>query len=318
MSPRSKPPQLATSSIPFWRTQAYWQGVLQLFLQLLVLAVVGGCLIFLLNNIWQNLQQSGLGLSFAPFHYQAGFEIGETAIAYDPRYSYWRALLVGLVNSLRVIGLGILLASLLGVTAGVASFSSNWLIRQLVTVYIETVRNLPLLVQLLFWYFVVFLGLPTEGNFLGLILSRNGLQLWGGLQLSPEFTSILIGLTVYTGTFIAEIVRGGIRSVPNGQREAAWSLGLTPMQTMRLVILPQALRVIIPSLSNQYLNLAKNSSLAIAVGYPDLFSVASTTYNQTGRAVEVMIVIMGCYLTISLVIAMVLNLYNRRVQLVSR
>jgi general L-amino acid transport system permease protein len=302
------------SPIPFWRTQTYWQSVLQL----LVLAIVAGCLIFLLNNVWQNLKQAGLELSFTPFRYQAGFEIGETAIAYDPRHSYWRALLVGLVNSLRVIGLGILLATGLGVTAGVASFSSNWLIRQIVTVYIELIRNLPLLVQLLFWYFVVFLGLPDQGSFLGLTLDRDGLQLWGGLKLSPEFASILVGLTIYTGTFIAEIVRGGIRSVPKGQQEAAWALGLTPLQTMRLVILPQALRVIIPSLSNQYLNLAKNSSLAIAVGYPDLFSVASTTYNQTGRAVEVMIVIMGCYLIISLLIALLLNLYNRRVQLASR
>jgi general L-amino acid transport system permease protein len=290
--------------------QRVWQG----FLQLVVLAILLLSLGFFAYNIWQNLQQAGLGLSFAPFRYQAGFEIGETVIAYDPRFSYWRALLVGLVNSLRVIGLAALLATGVGVTAGVASFSSNWLIRQIVTAYVELVRNLPLLVQLLFWYFVVFLGLPKTGQFLGLGLSRAGIELWGGLKLSPEFASIVLGLALYTATFIAEIVRGGIRAVPKGQWEAAWSLGLSPWQTMRRVIFPQALRVMVPSLSNQYLNLAKNSSLAIAVGYPDLFSVASTTYNQTGRAVEMMLVMMACYLTISLGIAALLNLYNRRIQ----
>jgi general L-amino acid transport system permease protein len=160
--------------------------------------------------------------------------------------------------------------------------------------------------------------LPQSGTFLGMTWSKEGWQLWGDLTLSYEFLAILLGLAVYTGTFIAEIVRGGIRSVPKGQWEAASSLGFNPWQTMRLIILPQALRVMIPSLANQYLNLAKNSSLAIAVGYPDLYRVSQTIMNQTGRAVEVMVVIMVCYLTLSLLIALLLNLYNRRVQLASR
>jgi general L-amino acid transport system permease protein len=309
------PPQSNSSPtpIPFWRTQAYWRGVTQL----VALAVVAGSLFFFIHNVWQNLQQSGLGLSFAPFRYQAGFDIPEAVIAYDPRHSYWRALLVGLVNSLRVIGLAMILATALGVSAGIASFSSNWLVRQIITVYIETVRNLPLLVQLLFVYGLL-ISLPQSGTFLGITWSKEGWQLWGDLTLSYEFLAILLGLAVYTGTFIAEIVRGGIRSVPKGQWEAASSLGFNPWQTMQLIILPQALRVMIPSLANQYLNLAKNSSLAIAVGYPDLYRVSQTIMNQTGRAVEVMVVIMVCYLTLSLLIAFLLNLYNRRVQLASR
>jgi general L-amino acid transport system permease protein len=207
------------------------------------------------------------------------------------------------------------------VVAGIARLADNWLVRQLALVYVETLRNTPLLLQLFFWYFVVFLSLPKPDNpvlWLGFSFSNAGITLPGGLRLSPEFTALLLGLVLYTGTFIAEVVRGGIQSVPKGQWEAARSLGLHPAQTMRLVILPQALRTIVPPLGNQYLNLAKNSSLAIAVGYPDLYAVASTTFNQTGRAVEVMILISLTYLTISLIISLGLNLYNRSVQLVER
>lgn len=304
------------SKIPLWRDARFWQWAGQG----LAVGLVGLLLFFLWSNLHRNLQLLGLQPSFDFFKFQAGFSIGETPIAYQPTYSYWRALLVGLVNSLRVIVLGMILASGVGLAAGIARLSDNWLLRQLSLVYVEVLRNTPLLLQLFFWYFAVFLALPKTGgvHLLGFSLSNAGIGLPGGLQLSPEFSALLLGLTFYTGTFIAEIVRGGIQSVPKGQGEAARSLGLQPLLVLWLVILPQSLRSIIPPLGNQYLNLAKNSSLAIAVGYPDLYAVASTTYNQTGRAVEVMILIMASYLTISLVISLLLNLYNRSVQLVER
>jgi general L-amino acid transport system permease protein len=217
-----------------------------------------------------------------------------------------------------VITSGIVLATLIGLGAGLARLSGNWLLRQLGRIYVELLRNMPLLLQLLFWYFAIFLSQKQGIDFLGFSLRNTGLQLPGGLELSPEFSALVLGLSVYTGTFIAEIVRGGIQSVPRGQWEAARALGLKPGLILRLVILPQALRAIIPPLGNQYLNLAKNSSLALAVGYPELYSVASTTFNQTGRAVEVMILIIGSYLAISLLISLGLNLYNRSVQLPER
>jgi general L-amino acid transport system permease protein len=306
------------NNIPLWRDARFWQWAGQG----LAVGLVGLLLFFLWSNLNRNLQQLGLQPSFDFFKFQAGFSIGETPIPYQPTQSYWRALLVGLVNSLRVIVFGILLASGVGLTAGIARLSDNWLLRQLAMVYVELLRNTPLLLQLFFWYFAVFLSLPPAATggikLVGFSFSNLGIGLPGGMQLSPEFSALLLGLTFYTGTFIAEIVRGGIQSVDRGQWEAAQSLGLKPLGVLWLVILPQSLRTIIPPLGNQYLNLAKNSSLAIAVGYPDLYAVASTTYNQTGRAVEVMILIMASYLSISLVISLLLNLYNRSVQLVER
>jgi general L-amino acid transport system permease protein len=194
-------------------------------------------------------------------------------------------------------------------------------VRNIAIVYVEIFRNTPLLLQLLFWYFAVFLGFPKTENKISLWgfvgLSQNGLELpW--FTLSPEFSALLLGLTFYTGAFIAEIVRGGIQSVPKGQWEAARSLGLKSGLVMQLVIFPQALRVIIPPLTSQYLNLTKNSSLAIAIGYPDVYFVASTTFNQTGRAVEVMLMIILTYLTLSLTISLIMNLFNRTVQIQER
>jgi general L-amino acid transport system permease protein len=217
--------------------------------------------------------------------------------------------------------MGIFLTTIVGITAGIARLSDNWLVRKISLVYVEVFRNTPLLLQLLFWYFAVFLSFPKAENKLSLLgfvnLSQNGIQLpW--FTLSPEFSSLLLGLTFYTGAFIAEIVRGGIQSVPTGQLEAAKSLGLNPGLAMRLVIFPQALRVIIPPLTSQYLNLTKNSSLAIAIGYPDIYFVASTTFNQTGKAVEVMLLIMITYLTLSLIISFTMNLFNRSVQIKER
>ena len=212
-----------------------------------------------------------------------------------------------------------------------ASFSGNALLRGLARVYVELIRNIPLLLQLVFWYFVVFLALPGGANAIqwpGLVLAQSGLYLgmpelvngvWQApIRLSVEFAALLTGLIVYISAFISEVVRGGIASVPKGQWEAARSLGFTPLQTLRRVVLPQALPVIVPGLNNQYISLAKSSSLAIACGYADLYSVAETTLNQTGRAVEVMVILLGAYLAIDLVISALMNGLNRAVQLRSR
>jgi len=278
--------------------------------------------LMLWTNLTQNLQQLGLNFGFGFLASPASFDIGETPIPYTTTDSYSRALLVGLVNSLRVIVLGIALTTMVGVAVGLARLTDNWLVRQIATVYVETLRNTPLLLQLFFWYFAVFLNLPPVAQplvlFNAVSLSKQGIAVSSGpgeWYFSSEFSVVLLGLTLYTGAFIAEIVRGGIRAVPQGQWEAARALGLKPGLVLRLVVFPQALQVIVPPLISQYLNLAKNSSLAIAVGYSDLYVVANTTANQTGRAVEIVLLLMGAYLSMSLLISLLLNLYNRTVQL---
>jgi general L-amino acid transport system permease protein len=302
--------------MPIWRDVRFWRMAGQAIAAVAIVTLLG----ILTDNLFFNLEQIGIRPGFDFLNSQAGFTIGDTTLPYEPFDPYHRALLVGLVNSLRVILAGILLATLIGVTAGIARLSGNWLLRKLALVYVETLRNTPLLLQLFFWYFAVFLTLPNAANPLqwwGFSLSSRGVTGFG-LQISSEFAALLLGLSLYTGTFIAEIVRGGIQSVPRGQAEAARSLGLKPGLVMRLVVFPQALRSIIPPLANQYLNLAKNSSLAIAIGYPDLYAISSTTFNQTGRAVEVMVIIMATYLILSLTISLLMNVYNRSVQLVER
>ncbi|MGF1936448.1 MAG: amino acid ABC transporter permease [Nostoc sp. ChiQUE02] len=300
-----------------WRDARFWRIALQLLAVFLAAVVV----VMLWGNLNRNLRQLGIQFGFDFLKQQASFEIGETLITYKPTDTYSYALWIGLINSLRVAIAGIFLTTIVGVSAGVARLSDNWLVRNITMVYVEIFRNTPLLLQLLFWYFAVFLTFPKTENKLSLWgfigLSQNGLELpW--FTLSPEFSTLLLGLTFYTGAFIAEIVRGGIQSVAKGQWEAARSLGLKPGLVMRLVIFPQALRVIIPPLTSQYLNLTKNTSLAIAIGYPDIYFVASTTFNQTGKAVEVILLIMLTYLTLSLVISVVMNLFNRTVQIKER
>ena len=288
--------------------------------QAIVVAIVVGLLVMFGHNLDQSLKRLGLRLGFKFLNSQAGFSVAESVIPYDPSQPYSRVLLVGSLNSLKVILSSLVAATFIGVVAGIARLSDNWLVRQMAKVYVEALRNLPLLLQLLFWYFVVFLALPKADNpiSLGFIqISRSGINLLG-LALSPEFSSLFAGLTFYTGTFIAEIVRGSIKGVDRGQSEAARALGLSAGVTLRRVIFPQALRTMIPSLANQYLNLAKNSSLAIAIGYPDLYAISSTTFNQTGRAVEMMILISVTYLAVSLTIAGLLNAYNSRMQRSSR
>ncbi len=387
---------LAPATIPFWRDVRILRVLSQIFF-VLALAVVAG---FLYSNLQWALASRGMQLSFGFLSQTSGFRIAE-GLTFEPTDPYWYAFVVGVVNTLKVISVGIVLATLLGLVAGVARLSSNWLIRSIASVYIEIFRNTPLLVQLFFWYLGVLRSLPqvsesvvmpgpiylsNRGIALPWAYTTDGFSIWGysmlagliialaaywlrrwqlrraerpgfplgwallaftgtvvsgyflaperplrwevpvlgrfnfegGIQLSPEFAALLLGLVAYTGAFIAEIVRGAILSVQKGQKEAAKALGLTPLQVLRLVILPQALRVIIPPLISQYLNLAKNSSLAIAVGFPDLFSVAGTVLNQTGRAVEVILIVMASYLTMSLITSLLMNLYNRRIRFLER
>lgn len=382
-----------SQKVPLLRDERFWR----IAIQIIVLAVVGAIALILISNLNQNLRQQGTVFGFSFLSNPAGFSIGDTPISYKTNDPYLRALMVGLVNSLRIMGAGFILTTLLGVAAGIASFSENWLLRKLSLIYVELVRNIPLLLQLFFWYFAVFFQLPPvqdKLNLGGLIfLSKRGIAipwpantlttwialallvaiaitaffLWqwrtkimveqgasgkpqliglgisaiaalfiltlglnwqapqdastsitGGLQLSVEFAALLAGLVVYTSAFIAEIVRAGIQAVPKGQWEAARSLGLKSGLVMRLVVFPQALRVIIPGLNSQYMNLAKNSSLAIAIGYPDIYSVANTTYNQTGRPVEVFLLIMAAYLAINLIVSLGMNTLNQAVQLTER
>ena len=339
---------------------------------------------------------SGPGGFSIPHQWLTGYESSDTRLA---------AYGTGVVNTIRLVVVGIVLATLLGVVAGVSRLSDNWLVSRLATWYVESVRNTPLLVQVIFWYTVVFLELPeiaeNRNLFGGIYLSNRALALpfvdsdgafgiwvlilvlggvagwWlrgrllrreettgqrqratpaalavfvivgglgflatglpltadvpatnvtdfgirtvnGGLQVTPEFAAILVGLVLYTGAFIAEIVRGSIQALPRGQSEAAAALGLSSYQRLRLIILPQALRIMIPPLTNQYLNLSKNSSLAVAIAFPELVFVGTTIINNVGHAVPVFLLIWATYLALSLVISVAMNTLNQRVQLVGR
>ena len=321
---------------PWWRDRRVLPWLVQALVGLVVLVLIA----FLLGNLVRNLTAAGLLLSWRWLGQPAGFDIGESVLPFGAELPYWRGLLAGLANTLRAVISGLIGATLLGSLAGMANFSSNGLLRRLVRLYVEVVRNIPLLLQLVFWYFVVFLSLPNGSDALqlpGIVLAKSGLYLagvqnglqWGGpelvngvwqapLRLSVEFAALLTGLVVYSGAYIAEVVRGGIVSVPRGQWEAASSLGLGWLASLRHVVLPQALRVIVPGLNSQYISLAKNSSLAVACGYTDLYSVAETTLNQTGRAVEVVLILLGSYLLINLVISALMNGLNGLVQLRER
>ncbi|MEO1429207.1 MAG: ABC transporter permease subunit [Cyanobacteria bacterium J06633_8] len=301
----------------FLRDTRFWKIATQVIAVILAIIIVS----ILFVNVSRNLQRLGIEFGFDFLRQEASFDIGETPIPYQPTDTYSRALWVGLINTLRVAVAGIILTTIVGIAAGIARLSDNWLVRNIALIYVEIFRNTPLLLQLLFWYSAVFLSFPNVNSRIslaGLIyLGQDGLEIIG-FKFSSEFAALLIGLVFYTGSFIAEIVRAGIQSVSKGQWEAARSLGLKPGLIMRLVIFPQALRVIIPPLTSQYLNLTKNSSLAIAIGYPDIYFVASTTFNQTGKAVEVMLLIMLTYLTFSLTISLIMNLFNRTVQIKER
>ena len=312
---------------PWWRNRRYLPWLVQGVVALLVVVVVA----FLFTNLLLNLTSRGLLLSWSWLGQPAGFDLAETILPFDASLPYWRAMLAGLVNTLRVVISGLVGATVLGTLIGTASFSSNGLLRRLARVYVEVIRNIPLLLQLIFWYFVVFLALPNGRDALqlpGLVLAKSGLFLgspelvdgvWQApLRFTVEFGALLTGLVVYSAAFISEVVRGGIASVPKGQWEAATSLGFSPLLTLRRIVLPQALRVIVPGLNSQYISLAKNSSLAVACGFTDLYSVSETTLNQTGRAVEVMLILLGSYLVIDLVISALMNGLNSLVQLRER
>ena len=379
----------------------YRSEVRQVIYQVLLLAGLAFVGWWVVNNIADNLQRQNIASGFDFLGRTSGFDISQTLIPYSNVSTYGRAFWVGLLNTLLVAAIGIFLATVVGFTMGIARLSSNWLIARLATFYIEIVRNVPLLLQLLFWYVAVLKNLPgprqslpfagggylnvrglylpapvTEPGFgavivflligiaasaglyvwarrrqmqtgqqfpvfrwsLGLIIGLplvvhlalgspmhweypvlRGFNFQGGIVVQPELLALLLGLSIYTASFIAEIVRAGILGVSRGQKEAAKALGLTDGQMLRLVVIPQAARIIIPPLTSQYLNLTKNSSLAVAIGYPDFVSVfAGTVLNQTGQAVEVIAITMGVYLTISLLTSAFMNWFNRHMALVER
>jgi len=288
---------------------------------------------FIISNTVANLEARHIASGFGFLSREAGFEIGESfLLRYNAGDSYARALVVGVSNTLAAAAIGIVLATLLGGAIGLARLARNAMLRALAGAYVEFLRNVPLLVQLFFWYALITEALPgprealspLPGVFLtnrgiffpvpGSVPELNGFNFAGGTALSPEFAALLIGLATYTAAFIAEIVRAGILSVHQGQMEAGASLGLSRGATLRLIVVPQAMRVIVPPLTNQYLNLTKNSSLAVAIGYPDLVSVfAGTSLSQTGQAIEIIAMTMGVYLLISLITSGVMSIYGWRI-----
>jgi general L-amino acid transport system permease protein len=336
VEPSPPRPEASGGVTPWWRDRRVVPWVVQAAVGLVVLLAIA----FLLGNLVRNLTAAGLLLSWRWLNQPAGFDISESLIPFNAQLPYWRALAAGLVNTIRAVLVGLVGATLLGTLVGMASFSHNGLLKRLARIYVEVVRNIPLLLQLVFWYFVVFLTLPNGAAALqlpGIVLAKSGLYLaglgeglrWLGpqlvngvwqapIRLTVEFAALLTGLIVYSGAFIAEVVRGGLAAVPKGQWEAASSLGLGWFATLRHIVLPQSLRVIVPGLNTQYISLAKNSSLAVAVGYTDLYSVAETTLNQTGRAVEVVLLLLGAYLVIDLLISALMNGLNQLVQIRER
>lgn len=368
--------------------------------QILVIGIVLLVGWYLVSNTMTNLAQRNIATGFGFIGQEAGFAISEGLLSYSAAESYGRAMVVGLVNTLLVAGIGIVLCTIIGVLVGVARLSSNWLIRKLAGLYVETVRNVPVLLQLYLWYDLIKNALPqprqafqpipsvflsNRGLFLP-VLQKNPIWDWvllafavsllvaflwnryakrhqaetgknlpilwpvialligvpalvlvlfgsnvaldlptlqgfnfnGGISVSPELTALTFGLTIYTAAFVAENVRAGIEAVPKGQWEASRALGLPGGRILRMVILPQAMRVTVPPLTSQYLNLTKNSSLAVAIGYPDLVSITNTIINQTGQAIEGIVIQMVAYLTISLAISAFMNFYNKRIALTER
>ena len=366
-----------------------------------VLVLVAGVLVYdLALNTARNLANRNIASGWDFLTRNSGFDVVFSLIDYSSESNYGRALLVGFLNTLLVSAMGIVLATVLGFAVGVMRLSRNWLAARAASIFVEFLRNTPLLLQLFIWYALVLKPLPDARNAIRIwdigALSNKGLTLpmpifgpgawmavlglglavvasliihrwarkrqaetgerfpsglaafalvillpvlffaiagWpvtfdypvmgsfsfrGGATLVPEFMALLLGLSVYTAAFIAEAVRAGIQAIARGQSEAAHALGLAPGPTMRLVILPQALRVIIPPLTSQYLNLTKNSSLGVAIGYPDLVAMGGTTLNQTGQAVEIVLIWMTVYLTLSLMTSAFMNWFNRRVRLVER
>ncbi len=285
----------------------------KLYFQLALLAAVFILLAILINNLTINLSRAGLEFSFSWLYRPASFALAEHPLPYSPSDSYAWALFMGWLNSLKVIIVSLFLATCIGVFMGLARTSNNTILNFTSAIYITIIRQTPLLLQLMFWYFVAFLGLrdntftPLKGI---LSISNQGIELLG-LNLSSEFSALLFGLSVFAGAYIAEVVRGGILSVSTGQWEAFRSLGLPESSGLYKIIIPQALPAIIPGLTSQYLNLAKNSTLAIAVGYSDIYAVNDTVINQTGRAVESFIILLVSFLILNLIITNGMEIINR-------
>lgn len=381
---------------PFWRDKR----IVPILLQLLFVIALIFSIYFLLSNTLSGLNQLGMQIGFDFLSNTSGFTISESILNFQSTDTYGKAILVGILNTLKVAFFGIILATIIGIIIGIARLSKNWLVSKLAFGYVEIFRNTPLLVQMFIWYFAVFLPMPqiedalkvgpfyltnrgtaipwfeANSNSLlwgiiaaaGIILaiisyklfmkkevesgkrrypiisafgiliialgaafittqsgpfqviapSIEGKSFIGGNTLSPGFSAVLLGLVIYTSTFIAEIIRAGIMGVSNGQKEATKALGLKSSTSLRLVVFPQAIRIIIPPLTSQYLNLTKNSSLAVAIGYQDIVSVGNTIMNQTGRAIEAIIIMIAVYLTISLLTSLFMNIFNKRMQLVER
>lgn len=308
----------------------------RLAIQAGVVLALGGLAALLVFTSATNLQQRGIQSGFDFLRQPAGFAIGESWLAFDSGDSYLRAFAAGIANTLRVALPAMVLSTVLGIVLGIGRLSPNILLRAACRAYVETLRNIPLLLQLLAWYFILTDLLPDNSAAIaplpGIFLSKSGLTIpWfgsagsgfeiplrgeftviGGATLTPEYTALLLGLSLYTAAYIGETVRAGILAVPRGQSDAARALGMDDYSVYRLVVMPQALRSIVPPLTNTHLSLLKNSSLAVAIGYPDLVSIANTTINQTGRAVECIILIMIVYLVISLMAAGSSRWFERR------
>jgi general L-amino acid transport system permease protein len=386
------PPRVAIYNRPKIRAVGY---------QLLLLAAVLWLGFEFALNAKANLDAQKIASGFGFLDNTAGFGINQSLIPYNESDTYRRVFFVGLLNTLLVAAIGVVLATILGFFVGIARLSRNWLVARLAGGYVELIRNLPLLFQILFWYLAVLGTLPAPRQSISLfgeiflnnrgiilpapvagegagaviavfalsVVAAIALRLWakrrqirtgrqfplfwsgltlvagpplvalvamgfpigferpelrgfnfvGGVRLLPEFVALLVALTTYTAAFIAEVVRAGVLAVPRGQTEAAFALGLRRGLTLRFIVVPQALRVIVPPLTNQYLNLTKNSSLAVAVGYPDLFAVfAGTTLHQTGQAIEIIAITMAVYLAISLFTSALMNWYNAHIQIAER
>lgn len=376
------------------------ENVRAVLYQIIVFGLVALGAWYLVGNTLENLERQQIATGYGYLDLEAAFGISETPVAYDPSDSYGRALLVGVLNTVKVSLLGIILATVVGTIFGIGRLSTNWLVRVLSTIYVDAFRNIPVLLQLIFWYALInhsfphprkalnpvgdvfltnrgifvpmmeyhpayaWMGVAAVAGLVAALFLRKwairrqeatgepfpyisagfglvvlfalvgwlvggaptaisvpelkGFNFKGGWRMTPEFVAVLVGLSVYTSTYIAEVVRSGILAVPKGQWEAADSLGLRRSYVMRLVILPQSMRVAIPPLTNQYLNLTKNSSLAVAVGYPDLVSISNTTMNQTGQAIEAISIFMSIYLGLSIVTSLFMNWFNKKMALVER
>jgi general L-amino acid transport system permease protein len=391
-----EPPKVSLLYNPALRSYVY---------QIVTLVVIVAAVWYAWNNVVQNLARANMSAGFGFLNSRAGFDVAQSLIAYSSDSTYFRALQVGLINTLVVAAAGIVTATIVGLLVGIGRLSHNWLIARICTVYVEIFRNIPPLLVIFFWYlgvlallpsirtifqhvkdnpgaifFVsnrgIYMPAPVFGEGFGVVLAAfvigviaavaftiwanarqraTGIRppvLWvnlglivlfplivfvvmgsplsldyavpgsfnmkGGMVIGPEFLALYLALSLYTASFIAEIVRAGIRGVSKGQSEASYALGLRPRQATRLVVLPQALRIIIPPLTSQYLNLIKNSSLAVAVGYADLVAVGGTILNQSGKSIEIISIWMLIYVSISLITSLFMNWFNAKMALVER